>query len=315
MLNRRVVAAGLGAGLAAAFLQASAQALAQTRQMIFLGYTQDELDKAYDQRVWAPDAQAIIDRYARDSAAVRGRMPPRTERYGDGQAETLDVFAPPGAGGAPVMVFIHGGAWRALTKDDASAPAPTFVDAGCIYVALNFDNIPTVRLPDMAEQCRRALVWVHRNIARFGGDPGRIHVSGHSSGGHLCGVMLTTDWRRHDAPADMIKGGVALSGMYELYPVLLSARSAYVKLSPDEVAALSAMRHLDHVACPVIVAWGDRESPEFQRHGAEFATALAGMGRLRARLVLEGVNHFEVPEALNDPASGLARAVLAMMKG
>lgn len=311
MLNRRAFAAGLGAGAALGLLSPAARA----QQMVFLGYTQDELDKAYDQRVWAPDAQAIIERYARDSAAVRTRMPPRTERYGAGEAETLDIFAPPSAAKAPVMVFIHGGAWRALTKEDASAPAPTFVDAGCIYVALNFANIPAVRLPDMAEQCRRALVWVHRNIARFGGDPDRIHVSGHSSGGHLCGVMLTTDWQRYDAPATLIRGGAALSGMYELYPVLLSARSAYVKVSADEAADLSAMRHLGRLSCPVIVAWGDRESPEFQRQGAEFATALAGMGRLRSRLVLSGLNHFEVPEALNTPGSGLAQAVLAMMQG
>lgn len=309
MLDRRAFTAGLGAGMAAALLHSPARA----QQMVFLGYTQDELDKAYDQRVWAPDAQKIIERYATDSAAARSRLPPRTERYGEAEAETLDIFAPAGAAGAPVMVFIHGGAWRALTKEDASAPAPTFVDAGCLYVALNFANIPAVRLPDMAEQCRRALVWVHRNIARFGGDPNRIHVSGHSSGGHLCGVMLTTDWRRHDAPETLIRGGVALSGMYELYPVLLSARSAYVKLSPDEIGALSAMRNLGRVSCPVIVAWGDRESPEFQRQGAEFATALAGMGRLRARLVLAGTNHFEVPEALNVPTSELSRAVLAAM--
>jgi arylformamidase len=281
---------------------------------IFLHYSQDELDKAYDQRVWAPDAAAIIQRYTANSAAVRAKYPPRTDQYGPSDDETLDIFAPAGASGLPVVAYIHGGAWRLLTKEDACAAAPTFVDNGVIYVALNFAVIPKVRLPEMAAQCRRALVWLHRNIARFGGDPDRIAVCGHSSGGHLAGVMLTTDWTSYGAPADLLKAGLSISGMYELHPVMLSARSSYVKISPEELGALSAMRHLDRLACPVVVAWGERESPEFKRQSGEFATALAGIGQLRARFELPGANHFQVAEVLNDPNSALAQAFLALIK-
>ncbi|CAD5264639.1 Esterase [Bosea sp. 62] len=280
-MDRRHFSIALAAAMAAPLT-------ARAQSAVFLDYTQDALDKAYDQRVWAPNAQEVIARYASDSAAVRQKYPPKTERYGESEAETLDIFAPAGAKDLPVMVFIHGGAWRALGREDASAPATSFVENGCLYVALNFANIPAVRLPEMAAQCRRALLWVHRNIARLGGDPQRIFVSGHSSGGHLCGVMLTSDWSALGGPRDLIKGGVAMSGMYELYPVMLSARSSYVDISTDELAALSAMRHLDRIACNVIVAFGDKESPEFQRQSNEFATALAGMGRLTRRIVLPG---------------------------
>lgn len=300
-----------GISLAAAI---TAPLTVRAQSPVFLDYTQDALDKAYDQRVWAPNAPEVIARYASDSAAVRQKYPPKTERYGESEAETLDVFAPAGARELPVMVFIHGGAWRALGREDASAPAPTFVESGCLYVALNFANIPVVRLPEMAAQCQRAFLWLHKNIARFGGDPQRIFVSGHSSGGHLCGVMLTSDWPALGAPRDLIKGGVAMSGMYELYPVMLSARSSYIKISQDELAGLSAMRHLDRIACNVIVAFGDKESPEFQRQSNEFATALAGMGRLTRRVVLPGRNHFVVPEELNDAKTELSQAVLTMMK-
>jgi arylformamidase len=292
----------------------TAAASARASGNVFLGYTQEALDKAYDQRNWAPNSQEVIARYATDSAAVRRKYPPKQAQYGKTEADTLDVFAPPNAKGLPVMVFIHGGAWRALGKDDASAAAPTFIENGCLYVALNFSNIPAVRLPDMATQCRTALLWLHANVEKFGGDPSRVFVSGHSSGGHLCGVMLTTDWSALGAPADLIKGGVAMSGMYELYPVLMSARSAYVKVSPAELAALSAMRHLDRLTCSVIVVNGDRESPEFQRQSAEFSTALAGMGRLAVRFVLAGKNHFEVPEELNSADTDLSKAVLKMMR-
>lgn len=290
-------------------------ATTMTDTSVFLDYTQDALDKAYDQREWAPNAPEVIKRYATGSAEVRKTCPPQTEKYGKSDAETLDIFAPEDARGLPVMVFIHGGAWRILGKDDSSAPAPTFVDNGCIYVALNFANIPAVRLPDMAEQCRTAMTWLHANIARFGGDPEKLFVSGHSSGGHLCGVMLTTDWVARGAPANLIKGGVPMSGMYELYPVMLSARSSYVKISPEEIVALSSMRHLDKLNCPIIVVNGDRESPEFQRQAREFATVAAGMGKLAGYTVLAGKNHFEVPEELNSASTPLSQAVLAMMKG
>jgi arylformamidase len=281
---------------------------------VFLDYSQDALDKAYDQREWAPNALEVIKRYTTDSAAVRAKFPPKTEGYGKSEAETLDIFAPAEAKNLPVMVFIHGGAWRSLTKNDASAPASTFVQNGCLYVALNFANVPAVRVPDMADQCRRALIWLHANVAKFGGDPARIFISGHSSGGHLCGVLLTTDWKALGGPADLVKGGVPMSGMYELYPVMLSARSSYVKISPAELAALSPLRHLDRLTCPAIVVNGDRESPEFQRHAAEFSTVLAGMGMLKGRFVLAGKNHFEVPEELNRADSEVSKAVLAMMK-
>ena len=111
---------------------------------VFLDYTQEELDRAYDQFRWADNAAAVIRRYAQDSARVRKATPPRTEAYGKSSAEILDVFAPPAARNAPVFVFFHGGAWRTLSKDDASAAAGPFVENGCIYVAVNFSNIPEV---------------------------------------------------------------------------------------------------------------------------------------------------------------------------
>jgi arylformamidase len=303
---------------------------------VYLDYTQKQLDDAYNQRIWAANAQEVIDRYTTDSAAVRAKYPPRTFRYGPSADETLDWFPTkrpggqpagrplvryadrarrlPARPGAPVMVFIHGGAWRGLTKEDSAAPAPTFIESGAHYVALNFATIPKVRLPVMAEQCRRAILWVRENARRLGGDPERLYVSGHSSGGHLTGVMLTTDWAALGAPATVLKGGLCASGSFDLEPVMLSARSSYVKLSEDEKVALSPIRHVGRVRCPVTVAYGDRESPEFQRQSRAFADALKAGSTFPSELVvLEGVNHFEVAETMNRPDGTLGHAALKLM--
>jgi arylformamidase len=296
-------------GAAAAGLAGRA---ARAEDRVFLSYTQSELDRAYDQLAWAPEARAIQAGYTEDSAAVRRMYPPKTFKYGPSDAETLDVFAP-GAGRGPIHVFIHGGAWRALTKDDASTPAPTFVDSGGVYVALNFGAIPAVRLPDMAEQCRRALRWIFANAASFGGNADRIMVSGHSSGAHLAAVMLTTDWTRDALPADLIKAGLLMSGTYDLYPVMLSSRRTYLKLGAEEIAALSPIRHLDRLRCPVAIAWGDLESPEFKRQGIAFADAALGMGLQRARFTLFDTNHFQMPLQLNRSDTPLGRVALSMM--
>ena len=153
-------------------------------------------------------------------------------------------------------MFIHGGAWRAGLAKDYATPAELFVNAGAHFVVLDFNNVVETKgdLMPMAKQVRSAVAWIHKNAASFGGDPNRIYVSGHSSGGHLAGVVLTTDWRKEfDLPADMVKGGVCCSGMFDLKPVRLSARSSYVKFTDEIEQALSSQRHLDKLNCPVIV--------------------------------------------------------------
>src|SRR4030095_12771898 len=134
----------------------------------------------------------------------------------------------------------------------------------------------------MAAQGRRAVAWVYGHAQRFGGDPQRIYVSGHSSGGHLAGVLLTTDWRQAcDLPADIIKGGLCCSGMFDLKPVRLSVRSSYVTFTDEMEHLLSPQRHLDHLHAPLIVAYGTLESPHFQRQSRDFAAAVPGRGKPR----------------------------------
>jgi len=290
------------------------EAVGADRRLVYLDYTQAELDRAYTQTEWAPNSRDVLARQARQSAELRARMPPTTFQYGESAAETLDVFGAGCGEGRAIHVHVHGGGWRSLSKDDVSFAAPAFVDAGAIYVAVNFATIPAVRLPDMVAQVQRAMVWLYNHAAEFGGNPKRIHLSGHSSGGHLAAVLLTTDWRnRFDLPADVIKSGLLMSGIYDLEPVMLSVRRDYVTISKEEEILLSPLRHVEMLRAPVLVVYGNHESPEFKRQAAGFVDAASEAARSARLLSVGDLNHFEVLDALADPDGEVGRWALAAM--
>jgi arylformamidase len=272
---------------------------------VFLDYTRAELDQAYDQLFWAPNRDAIQTEIRKDCEAVRKAMPPRTERYGKSDKQVLDVFAPAGASRAPVLVYLHGGAWLRGSHLDVCYPAPALTVRGAALVVPEFDNVAAVPLPAMVEQCRAAVDWTVRNAASFGGDPDRVYLAGHSSGAHLASCVLLGD--------SAIKAALLISGMYDLHAPLLSARSKYVTITPEELDAASAMRHLGRIRCPVGVAWSVGDSPEFRRHGQVLSAALQGMGRLAGRLEVFSANHFEEPRQLGDPDSELSRLLYSLM--
>jgi arylformamidase len=281
---------------------------------VFLHYDQAALDRAYEQAPWAPNMQELLERRGKDSDAVRAHLGrPRTVAYGPSAIETLDVYSTP-APNAPVFVFLHGGAWLRGTAAASAYPAETFVHAGAHFVVPDFAPVSEVGLDGMVAQVRRAVAWVARNAASFGGDPRQIYVSGHSSGAHLAGNVLVTDWRPFHLPPDVVKGGVCVSGMYDLRAPRLSARASYVNFDDRIEHEYSSQRHLDRLACPVIVANGDHDSPEFQRQSREFAAAVDAVGRLDRYLVGKGLNHFEMIATLADPAGLVGRAALEMMK-
>ena len=284
--------------------------------LVFLDYDQIELDAAYDQAVYQPNILQLNKRWASNSARTRARIgEPERRAYGDSGIEQLDLFRT-AKSNAPIFVFIHGGAWIRGDAKSYSAPAEMFVGAGAHYIVPDFTSVADAggSLFPMAEQMRRAIAWVWRNAASFGGDPNRLYIGGQSSGAHLAAVALTTDWpREFDLPADIVKGGLCASGMYELAPVRLSARANYVKFTDAMVEALSPIRHLDGLGAPVIVSYGTYETPEFIRQAKEFAAAVRDAGKLRELVVAENYSHLDLPETLCCPYGLLGDAVLKMM--
>jgi arylformamidase len=284
--------------------------------LVFLDYDQAALDAAYDQAAYAPNREQLIERRISESAMARRHIgEPERIAYGPAEIERLDIYRSRRVP-APIFVFIHGGAWRSGRSKDFAVPAEMLLRAGAHYVVPEFAWVQDVsgNLMVLADQVRRAVAWVHENIARFGGDPNRLYIGGQSSGGHLAAVALTTDWQcQFGLPADIIKGGICISGMYDLTPVRLSARSRYVEFDDATIASLSPIRHLDRLQAPLIVAYGTRETPEFQRQNREFAAAVEAAGKKVRLLVGEHYNHFELPETLGHPYGLLGRAALELM--
>ncbi|HEX3764836.1 MAG TPA: alpha/beta hydrolase [Kofleriaceae bacterium] len=281
---------------------------------MWLDLDQKALDDAYTQSVWAANGKQVLDRYAALSDDVRARLgAPQRFAYGTTPVEALDVYR--ARDRAPIQIFIHGGAWSSGTAKQWAFPADMFVHRGAHFVVADFVSVTDAggKLSAMAEQVRGAIAWTYRNAERFGGDRARIFVSGHSSGAHLAGVALTTDWKHLGLPADVVKGGVLLSGMYDLKPVRLSARSRYVHFDDATEQALSPQRHLDQLRARLVVAYASLDSPEFQRQSRDFAAAVKAAGKPVELLVAHGYNHFEAPETLGNPYGLLGRAALAQM--
>jgi arylformamidase len=284
--------------------------------LVWMDMDQVELDAAYDQASYAPLRLEVLNRLASTSEAVRTFLgQPVREAYGPTAVEKLDVYRTKRAK-APIFVLIHGGAWLGGEAKNYAFPAEMIVNAGAHYVPLDFIAIKEAGgdLRVMAEQVRRAIAWVYRNADKFDGDRDRLYIGGHSSGGHLCGVALVTDWQNDfGLPGDIVKGGLCMSGMYDMKAVRLSKRSSYVKFTDEMEQAMSSQRHLDLLRAPIIVTYGTDETPEFQRQNRDFAAAVKAAGKPVEPVEGPHFNHFEMLESLGNPYGPNGRAALALM--
>ncbi len=320
LTRRTMVAACASAGAIGIADQASAQRLPAPPRakgpLVWLDMDQQELDEAYDQRVYAPNQPNITERRTWNSEKVREILgEPVRLAYGAAEIEKIEVYKT-SRPNAPVNVFIHGGAWRGGRARQNAYMAETYVKAGAHFAAVDFYNVGETGgdLFPMVEQCRRAVAWVYRNAGSFGADRERIYLCGHSSGAHLGGCVLLTDWAREGLPQDIIKAALLGSGMYDLKAVRLSQRSSYVKFTDRMEHELSPQRHLDRIRTPLTLTHGALETPEFQRQTREFHAALAAAGKPAQLIVGKGYNHYETQETMGNPYGFMGRAALEMMK-
>ena len=257
--------------------------------------TQEALDRAYNQADYAPNREQILARYATNSVMTRERIGvPERLVYGAGEKEGIDFFR--GTDGrAPCVIIVHGGAWRSGTAENYAFLAEIFVRAGVHCALPDFDWVQDVGgdLIPLADQVGRAIAHVCNTADDLNIDKGHIYICAHSSGSHLAASVLTGLKGRFDGlHDDSIKAALLCSGMYDLEPVRLSARSSYVAFTDEAEQLLSPMRHMDKLTTPLIVAHGTYETPEFQRQTVEFAEALRGRDLLLEAIIAENCNHF-----------------------
>ncbi len=282
---------------------------------VWLDMDQAALDDAYDQAIWAPNQKAVHARRNAASEEAFARLKPRRLTYGDKPIEGLDYYAC-GKPGAGIAIFVHGGAWRSGVARNFAHLADTFVGFGLNCAVLDFNNIDEVdgNLLTMASQVRHGVAWIARNAGMLGANGERLFLAGHSSGAHLAGCAVVTDWAKDfGLPANVIKGAALLSGMYDMTPVALSKRSEYVRFTPETIERLSAIGRLENVHCPILLGYGKLESPEFQRQTSAFAQALVAAGKPHELIVADGTNHFEMLEALHNPLGLFGRAAQRLM--
>lgn len=233
--------------------------------------------------------------------------------YGAGAGERLDIF-PGNRPDSPVLLFIHGGLWRALSKADSAFMAPALTAAGACVVVLEYDLAPVVTLDHIVDQTRRALAWIHRHIREYGGDPQHLYASGSSAGGHLVGMLLAGGWQAdYGVPETVMRGALPISGLFDLRPLLPTHINGWMNL--DEAAAIrnSPTFQLPKLAGELVVSYGALETAEFARQSKEYLAAWTGQNLPGRFVEAPGKNHFDVVLELGQPGTPLYQAIVDLM--
>ena len=283
--------------------------------------TQEELDAQYNLRMIFPDAASSYEAFcARESERAREDLDHQLNvPFGPTREEHSDVYsARDDARGAPILIYVHGGFWALRTSKEFGFVARGPVSEGVTTVVTNYALCPTVTIDEIVRQTRAAVAWTYRNAERVGGDPERMHVAGHSAGGHLVAMLLATDWEGdYGLPADTIKGATAISGLFDLTPFPYTFLQPKLQLTWDQVWRNSPILHLPDPqggAPPLLVAYGEDETDEFRRHSEMFFGAWKANGLDGELLVLSGKNHYDVIDGFLDAGSPLCSAVLGPVR-
>lgn len=276
--------------------------------------TQDEIDAEYDVEQSVPDFMIYARQWIQSSSDAQRQLTNTPDiKYGPTIDEYVDVF-PSSKPNSPVLIFIHGGYWRMLTAKEFSFVAVGPQQAGITTVVVNYALCPNVTIDEIVRQIRASIAWTSENIQNYNGDPRRIYVSGHSAGGHLTAMSMLTNWTdTYSLPKDVVKGGVSISGLFDLTPLQYSFMQKELRLDAASIERNSPQFHIDYVPSPLLISYGGDETPEFSRQSEDFLTAWSERGNKSRTLSQPGKNHFTAISGFGDLESSLCQAIFKLM--
>lgn len=271
----------------------------------------------YNARASVEDFDACMAQYEQLAAQAKAQTPGIYDiHYGMGVAERLDLF-PAARQPSPLLVFIHGGYWHSQRKEEACSMAANFTQHGVAVATLEYTLQPEATLAEIVREVRSAIAWLYHHAGQYGIDPERIFVSGSSAGGHLCGMLIADDWQhRYQVPVNVIKGALALSGLYDIRPLCDIYINDWMHLSPEQAATFSPLFMLPEKAhAPqILLDVGAKETQGFRNQTLAYFAACREKGLNVALLEDRHNNHFTLVNELANPNSILFQRVMAMIK-
>ncbi|HDS5481588.1 TPA: alpha/beta hydrolase [Serratia liquefaciens] len=271
----------------------------------------------YNARASVEDFDAFMAQYEQLAAQAKAQTPGIYDiHYGMGVAERLDLF-PAARQPSPLLVFIHGGYWHSQRKEEACSMAANFTQHGVAVATLEYTLQPEATLAEIVREVRSAIAWLYHHAGQYGIDPERIFVSGSSAGGHLCGMLIADDWQHlYQVPVNVIKGALALSGLYDIRPLCDIYINDWMRLSPEQALTLSPLFMLPEKAhAPqILLDVGAKETQGFRNQTLAYFAACREKGLNVALLEDRHNNHFTLVNELANPDSILFQRVMAMIE-
>lgn len=271
--------------------------------------TQEELDSEYNVETAVPDFQQYIRYYQETSEKARSTIPNRrTFNYGPTLMERLTVY-PAEKPYSPVLVFIHGGYWRMGIGDDFDFIVTGPIQSGFTVIVITYALAPHVGIPEIIRQVRSSIAWTAKNIQSLNGDPRKLFIAGHSAGAHLAAMASTTHWSDYGLSDDVIKGILAISGLYDLEPVSQTFIQPAIRITAEQILTASPLRLIKPNQTPLTVSWGSLETAEFRNQSDTYLNAWRKAGNLGLSLIIPGADHFSILKEFESVDGQLTQAL------
>lgn len=287
--------------------------------IVYKGMTENQLTEAYSIYKAIPNLDDLLQKYRERAQTVQARLNPILNvTYGSEIIQKLDIYTPKSAKKMPVLISVHGGGWTIGSKTPWAIPAEILMSNGISSVSIDYGLAPQYRMNEIISHVRHAVAWVYKNIAQYGGDPNRLYIYGISAGAHLASTTLMPNWHKEFAlPEDVIKGLVAMSGIYDLCPIVHAPQIKLQKalqMTLEESFRDSPLYHLPKHSIPSIIAYGEKEPLiPFRLEAQHYAHQLQKAGCPVSLIEVPDANHFDMINELANPDGKAFKELMKMI--